>query len=111
MRSLLVGVSNGCYVKKCDRYIYRIRSRDSSVGIAMGYGLDDPGSIPGSRKNFIFSTASRPNMGPAQPPIQWVLGVKRPWLEAVTHLHLVPRSRMVELYIHSLIRLHGVLLN
>jgi hypothetical protein len=28
-----------------------------------------------------------------------------------THLSLVPRSRMVEIYLHSLIRLHGVLLN
>jgi hypothetical protein len=29
----------------------------------------------------------------------------------VTHLHLVPRSRMVELGFHSPIRLHGVVLN
>jgi hypothetical protein len=28
-----------------------------------------------------------------------------------THLHLVPRSRLVELYLHSLICLHGVVLN
>jgi hypothetical protein len=27
------------------------------------------------------------------------------------HLHLVPRLRTVELYLHSLIRLHGVVLN
>jgi hypothetical protein len=27
-------------------------SRDSSLGIATGYGLDDPGSIPGSAKCF-----------------------------------------------------------
>jgi hypothetical protein len=27
------------------------------------------------------------------------------------HLYLVPKSRMVELYLHSLISLHGVVLN
>jgi hypothetical protein len=38
---------------------------------------------PGMVKNFLFSTSSRPAVGPIQPPIQWVpgalsLGVK--WL-------------------------------
>jgi hypothetical protein len=47
----------------------------SSVGIAMGYGLDGWGSIPGRGKNFIFSIMSRPALGPTQPPIQWVPGV------------------------------------
>jgi hypothetical protein len=28
-----------------------------------------------------------------------------------THLHLVPRPRKVELYFHSLICLHGIVLN
>jgi hypothetical protein len=32
-------------------------------------------------------------------------------VKLTTHLHLVPRLRMVELYLHSLIRLHGVMLN
>jgi hypothetical protein len=37
---------------------------------------------------FVFTTASRPALGPTQPPIQWVpgalsLGVKRPWCEEV----------------------------
>jgi hypothetical protein len=58
-------------------------SRDSSVGIATGYGLDDRRigvRVPvGSR---IFSTSSIPILGPTQPPIQWVPGVKRPWREA-----------------------------
>jgi hypothetical protein len=27
------------------------------------------------------------------------------------HLHLVPRSRMAELYLHSLVCLHGIVLN
>jgi hypothetical protein len=61
------------------------RSRDSVVGIATGYGLDDRGirsSSPGRVKNFLFSTSSRPALGSTQPPIEWILvalspGVKR----------------------------------
>jgi hypothetical protein len=63
------------------------RSRDSSVDIETGYGLDGPGSIAGRFKIFIFSTASRPALGATHPPIQWVTGaisprVKRPGREA-----------------------------
>jgi hypothetical protein len=74
-------------------------SRDSVVGIATGYELDDGGvgvRVPvGSR---IFSTSSRPALGPTQPPIQWLPaalspGVKRPGREADDSPQLVPRSR------------------
>jgi hypothetical protein len=34
-------------------------SRDTSVGIELGYGLDDWCSIPGRDKTFLFSTVSR----------------------------------------------------
>jgi hypothetical protein len=56
---------------------------------------------------FLFTTASRPALGPTQPPIQWVpgalsLGVKRPGREAD---HSPPSSaevkEWVELYLHS----------
>jgi hypothetical protein len=56
---------------------------------------------------FLFTIASRPALGPTQPPIQWVLGalspgVKQPGLQA--H-HLPPSSseakECVELYLHS----------
>jgi hypothetical protein len=61
-------------------------SRDRSVGIATGYELDSWGLIPGMGKICLFSTASRPDLGSTQPPIQWVpkalfLKVKRPGCE------------------------------
>jgi hypothetical protein len=46
-------------------------------------GLDDRGSIPDRGRIFFpFATASRPTVGPTQPPIQWVPGLKRPGREA-----------------------------
>jgi hypothetical protein len=65
---------------------------------------------------FLFHTASRPVLGPTEPPIQWVpgalsLGLKRPECEAD---HSPPYSaevkECVELYLHSPIRLYGVML-
>jgi hypothetical protein len=89
---------------------------DNSDDIATGYGLQCPqiDSWEG-QEIFIFSITSRPDLGHTQPSIQWVQGahspeVKRPGREA-DHIHLVPRSRVVELYLHSPTRLHGVLLN
>jgi hypothetical protein len=64
------------------------RSRDSSVIIALGYGLNDRRFE--SRHGlgiFLYATVSRPAPGPTQHPIQWVLGslslgVRRPGREA-----------------------------
>jgi hypothetical protein len=95
-------------------------SRDSSVGIMTGYRLDDRMinvRFPVGLGIFLFDTVSRPALGPTQPPIQWVpralsLGVKRPGREAD---HSPPSSADVqecaELYLHSPIRLHGVVLS
>jgi len=39
------------------------------------YGMDYRGSIAGKFSDFLlFATTSIPNLGPTQPPIQWVLG-------------------------------------
>jgi hypothetical protein len=59
---------------------------------------------------FLFITASRTALGPAQPPVKWVprtlsLGVKWPVREAD---HSPPYSAEVNNALHSPIRLHGV---
>jgi hypothetical protein len=65
---------------------------------------------------FLFDTMSRPALGPTQTAIQWVpgalsLGVKHPGREAD---HSPPPSadvkERVEVYLHSLTRLHGIVL-
>jgi hypothetical protein len=80
------------------------KGRDSSVGIATGYGLDyqiGRSSNPGGGKNVHFSMSSRPALGSTQPPIQWVPGALSPGessrgVKLTTHLQLVPRSRKYE---------------
>jgi len=66
---------------------------------------------------FLFNTTSRTAHGPTQPPIQWIpgalsLGVKWPGHEAD---HSPPSSAEIkecmELYLHSSIHLHGVVLS
>jgi hypothetical protein len=62
-----------CNKKKCVKFTRKyvdVMSRDSSVGIATRYGLDDPrfSSLQGP-KIFLFSTASRPGLGFTQPSI------------------------------------------
>jgi hypothetical protein len=65
-------------------------SRDSSIraGRPSIWGL-----IAGRGKVFLFSTAAKPALGPTQPPIQRLPGVKRS--ERTTHLHLVPNVTML----------------
>jgi hypothetical protein len=87
-------------------------------GIVLGYVLED--WVFESRQGLgisLFSTQSRPALGPTQPPIQWVpgdpsLGVKRSGREAN---HTLPSSAEVNnawSYTSTpTIRLHGVLLS
>jgi hypothetical protein len=78
------------------------------TGIGLSYGLDD-GEFDSRRRLriFLFTTSSRPALGPTQPPIQWVpgtlsLGVKWPGFEAD---HSPPSSAEIkngsEIYLHS----------
>jgi hypothetical protein len=85
------------------------KSRERLVGIETGYGLNGRSSIPGKGNKF-FST-------PQCPDRHWGLprllcnsyhgqGVK-----LTTRLHLLPRSRSVELELHSRIRLYCLVRN
>jgi hypothetical protein len=73
-------------------------SPHSSVNIATDSGLDGRGSIPGRVKIFLFFTASRPAV---THPATYTMGT-----EDFFPGGKVPRSRMVELYLHSPICLH-----
>jgi hypothetical protein len=79
---------------KCTSYeaphyavFYSLQSHDSSVGIALRYGLDDRGSrvrFPAGTGNF--SLHHRVQNGPTKPPTQWLpgalpLGLKQPGRE------------------------------
>jgi hypothetical protein len=58
--------------------LYKLyRSRDSSVGIATGYGLGGQGSIPGKDTGFSLLHTTKIGCGPTQPATQWVQGAKR----------------------------------
>jgi hypothetical protein len=63
-----------------------------------------------------YSTASRPVLGSTQPPIQRVLGAPSPRIkwQGREADHSPPSNtevKMVELYLHSPLHLHGVVIN
>jgi hypothetical protein len=76
-----------------------VKSRDSVVVTATGYGLEGRGV--GVRVPLgvnIFSASSGPALGPIQPPIQWVLGVLSPGEKQLPELeseHSPPTSAEV----------------
>jgi hypothetical protein len=87
-----------------------IKTRDTSVGIALGYGLNDRGSrvrFLAGAGNFSLHNRVQTGLVLTQPPIQWVpgapsLGIKRPGNEAD---HSPPSTaevkELTELYLHS----------
>jgi hypothetical protein len=83
------------YTQELFLVLMSVGGRDSSVGIATGYGLDGPGVE--SRWGRNFSHTSRPALRLTQPPVQWVPGLSRGYsgrgVVLTTHPLLVPRSR------------------
>jgi hypothetical protein len=69
------------------------RSRGSSVSIVSDYGLDNQGPIPDKDRIFLLASASRPALGPTQPPVQWIPRVISPGRDAD---HSPPSSADVE---------------
>jgi hypothetical protein len=88
----------------------------SSVGIATSCRLDVWGSILGRLKGF-FSTLQCPGGLSGQPSLlyegyQWFYprGHSGRSVKLTPHVHLVLKSRMVGLYLHSPKCLHGIVL-
>jgi hypothetical protein len=74
----------------------------------MGNGLDGPGAVPGSARFFSSPQRSDRHWGPPNLQSNGYRGI---FPGGGVKLHLVPSSRKVELYLHSLRYLHGIVLN
>jgi hypothetical protein len=90
---------------------YTERGPGSSVGIATGYGLDDPGMESRWGGEIFLTSPDRP-WGPTQPPVQWVRGLsrgkKRPGRDADFYPLLVPwswKGRAIPLLLLWVVRL------
>jgi hypothetical protein len=88
--------------------------RDRAIDVAMGYAPGGRWVEFESRQGQDFSPVHIVQTGPGPHPASSPMGnkvyfpeVKRPGLKLITHLQLLPRSRMVELYFHSPIHLHS----
>jgi hypothetical protein len=106
-------------VKRRDSFTFTSHNinRDSSVDIAMGYRLEGRGSDPRKGKRFFSTPQSSGRLW--IPPGLLSYGYHRLFLQRygrrsvklTTHLHLAPRLRITELYLHSCKQLHGVVLS
>jgi hypothetical protein len=86
------------------------------LGRATGYWLDGRDSIPARTRDFslLHSIQNGSWAYPASYPMgteSCIPGVRRQEREDNHTPHLVPRSIMLELYLHSPMRLHDVVLN
>jgi hypothetical protein len=76
-----------------------------SDGLGVGRPVFD---LREGQKIFLYCTVSRTALGPAGSLIPWILFL---WcggdVKLFTHTHLLPKSRMMELYLRSFLRLHG----
>jgi hypothetical protein len=91
------------------------QSWDSSVSIEKDMGSMAVVQFLADARVRLYSTASRPALGPIHPPIQWMLDCP-PWrlrgpVWNWPHPQLVQRPRKIELYLHSFTYLHAVVLN
>jgi hypothetical protein len=91
------GTSNcGCKCKYIN-IIIKFHSRGSSVSIVSWLRAGRSGfDLRQRQRIFLLAAASRPALGPSQPPVQWIPGVlspgvKRPGRDADHSPHLVPR--------------------
>jgi hypothetical protein len=109
-----MGLERYRYVNPLDPsglYIYITAGIVQSVQRA-DYGLEFRQDL----EIFLHSTSPRPSLGPTQAPTQWVPGALSPTVKRLAREadHSPPSSaeiRMVELYLHSPIRLRGMVLN
>jgi hypothetical protein len=84
----------------------------SSGGIATGYGMDDQGSIPGRVSDS--SLLHKAHTGYGAHPAPYPVGIQGsfPSGEASDRsLTSISWSRMMKLYLHTFIRLRGVIIN
>jgi hypothetical protein len=92
-------------------HLTSLYSLDGSVGITTIYWLDGRGSISSKGKRYF--SAQRPDRFRNSLSLSCNIhrGKAAQGVKLTTHLHRVPRSRMVEICLHSPLRFNGVVLN
>jgi hypothetical protein len=83
------------FIYKIFRNLWLFKSRDSAVGIATGYWLEQRGigvRVLVSPRIFYLPISSRLSLRPTQPPIQRVPGIKRPRLRKHGCIHPLPHT-------------------